>query len=464
MIELDFLFIYEHKVRELENLCLMKYELDKRGYQTKIVYIDDAYNAMQDRPIYHAKVVCTMACYDNYTLFWHTKEFVKFDKVIDLQWENIVYAKDETREDAYKNYLGIGKEVVHVSWGQQNVVRLLEAAHLDRRKVKLTGHVGMDFLRSPLNKYYLSKEELFAKYHLPLDKKVILFASPYYGDQLSADYVKGMCERFGEDWLEYYKFMCDSQKIVLSWFERICGENQDIVVIFRPHPGHPSSMAEKLCKKYDNFHIISGESVKQWIVTCDMVYTGNSSVVVEAFFAKKMCQLLFPLPTTPGFELKLITNSKKINKYDEFVQSIYSEHQQFPTPKESIEEIYLIDWDTPNFVKFANMAEEVLRDDSYRLSKKQLRDYKEYSKEEKRIRNFVNIPILYDIYLSMISNQKLENKFLKNQKKIRLEKYNDLIAFEKKHEHELTSEEEIDSIIDRISYALESGERQEEMK
>lgn len=28
--ELDFLFIYEHKVRELENLCLLKYELDRR--------------------------------------------------------------------------------------------------------------------------------------------------------------------------------------------------------------------------------------------------------------------------------------------------------------------------------------------------------------------------------------------------------------------------------------------------
>lgn len=464
MIELDFLFIYEHKVRELENLCLMKYELDKRGYLTKIVYIDDAYNAMQDRPIYHAKVVCTMACYDNYTLFWHTKEFVKFDKVIDLQWENIVYPKDETREDAYKNYLGIGKAVVHVSWGQQNVVRLLEAAHLDRSKVKLTGHVGMDFLRSPLNKYYLSKEELFAKYHLPLDKKVILFASPYYGDQLSADYIKGMCERFGDDWPEYYKFMCDSQEIVLSWFERICRENQDIVVIFRPHPGHPSSMAEKLCKNYGNFHIISGESVKQWIVTCDMVYTGNSSVVVEAYFAKKMCQLLFPLPTTPGFELKLITDSKKINKYEEFFQSIYSEQQQFPTPKESIEEIYLIDWETPNFVKFANMAEEVLRDNSYRLSKKQLKDYKEYSKEEKRVRNFVNTPLLYDIYLSMINNQKFKNKFLKNQREIRQEKHDYLVAFEKKHEHELTSEKEIDSIINRIRYALESGERQEEMK
>ena len=173
MIKLDFLFIYEHKVRELENLCLMKCELDNRGYRTKIVYIDDAINAIADRPIYHAKVICTMACYDNYTLFWHTKEFVTFDKVIDLQWENIVYPKDEQREGAYKNYLGIGKEVVHVSWGSQNVERLLEAAHLDEKKVKLTGHVGMDFLRAPLSRYYLSKEELFTKYDLPIDKQMI---------------------------------------------------------------------------------------------------------------------------------------------------------------------------------------------------------------------------------------------------------------------------------------------------
>lgn len=464
MTELDFLFIYEHKVRELENLCLMKYELDRRGYRTKIVYIDDAYNAMQDRPIYHAKVVCTMACYDNYTLFWHTKEFVKFEKVIDLQWENIVYVKDENREDAYKNYRGIGKDVVHVSWGQQNVTRLLKAAHLNERNIKLTGHVGMDFLRSPLNRYYLSREELFPRYDLPLDKKVILFASPYYGDQLSQDYIKGMCERFGDDWTEYYKFMCDSQQIVLDWFEKVCKENPDIIVVFRPHPGHPSGVAEKLSNRYSNFRIISGESVKQWIVTCDEIYTGNSSVVVEAFFAKKMCQLLFPLPTTPGFELKLITDSMKITSYEEFRLSVFSGNQEFPTPKESIEEIYLIDWKTPNYIKFANMAEKVFQDDSYRLTRKQLKDYKEYNRDEKRVRAFVNTPVIYDIYLSLLKDQKLQSNFLRNQRRIRKEKYDYLREFEKQHEHELTSEEEIDSIINRIKYALEDRDRQEKIK
>ena len=38
--EVDFLMIYEHKVRELENLCLIKYELERRGYKVVIKHIE----------------------------------------------------------------------------------------------------------------------------------------------------------------------------------------------------------------------------------------------------------------------------------------------------------------------------------------------------------------------------------------------------------------------------------------
>lgn len=457
MIKIDFLFIYEHKVRELENLCLMKYELDRRGYSTDIVYIDDARNAIADTPVYYARVVCTMACYDNYTLFWHTKQFVRFEKVIDLQWENIVYAKDEEREDAYKNYWGIGKEVVHVSWGKNNVERLLRVAHLDERKVKLTGHVGMDFLQEPLKRYYMSREELFTRYNIPADKEVILFASPYYGDCLSKEYIAGMCRAFGEDWPEYYKFMCKSQRVVLEWFERLCSEFPETVVIFRPHPGHPSAMANELAVKYDNFRIISDESVKQWIVVCDRVYTGNSSVVVEAFFAKKMCQLLFPFPTTPGFELQMITDSQKITSWDEFHESVITDKGTFPTPETSIEEIYLIDWKTPNYIKFADMAEEVLHDSYYRLTKRQLGAYKEYSFKEYLVRMFVRMKPLYSFYLSLLENDKLKWAFLEHQRKIRAEKTQMCLEVESQHTHELTNRQEIDAIISKIESALGNG-------
>ncbi len=462
MEKLDFLFIYEHKVRELENLCLMKYELDRRGYRTKILYIDEAYYSNRDYPVIDTKVLCTMACYDNYTLFWHTKEFVRFEKVIDLQWENIVFKKDEEREGAYKNYWGIGREVVHLSWGQQNVDRLLNAAHLDPKKIKLTGHVGMDFLREPLSRYYISREELFAKYDLPVDKKVILFASPYYSDTLSEESIAGLSVRFGEDFPDYYGFMCRSQEKVLAWFERFCEENPDIILIYRIHPGHPSKIASELEKKLPNFRIISELSVKQWIVTCDMVYTGNSSVVVEAFFARKSCGLLFPEPTTEGFELKLITASEKITDYEGFASSVADAvsgknefPQGFPTPKEEIEEIYLIDWEKPNYVKFADMAEEVLKDPYYLLTKKQLTDYKEYTPEQKKVRAFVKMRPLYLFYLWLLSKPSLKIGALERQRALRDESHALHEKIEKDHAHELTNEEEIEGILSRIRFALD---------
>lgn len=451
MRELDFLFVYEHKVRELENLCLIKYELDRRGYRTEIRYIESAENELAVKPFIHTKVLLVMACYDNTALAWQIKNYVKFDKIIDMQWENIVYPKDEEREDAFKNYKEIGKAVPHVSWGQQNVKRLLEAAHLDRKMVKLVGHVGMDFLREPLCRYYLSREELFAKYDIPTGCRAIFFASPYYGDSLPQEYIEDMCRRFGDNWTEYYKFMCDSQHIVLRWLEDLCVENPNIQVIFRPHPGHPSLMAQETAKRCPNFRIIGGESVKQWIVTCDKVYTGNSSVVVEAFFARKMCQLLFPLPVTEGFELKLISDSRRLEDYEAFHRSVVAEHEEFPTPQSSIEEIYLIDWNTPSYVKFADMAEEVLGDDSYRLTPQQIKGVHHYPLSVRAMKAICRIGFLYQSYLKLIDNEKLKWGFLERQRALRRKAY----ETEKEHAHELTSDQEIAEITGKIARALE---------
>lgn len=452
MRELDFLFLYEHRVRELENLCLIKYELDRRGYRTEIRYIEDAENSLAVKPFIHTKVLLVMACYNNQTLEWQTKNFVRFDKVIDMQWENIVYPKDEHRENAYKNYIEIGKDVVRVSWGKQNAQRMLNVVKMDPKKLKVIGHVGMDFLRKPLANYYVSREELFRKYQIPMDKKVVLFASPYYGDCLEESYIEDMCMRFTDSWRDYYEFMCRSQAEVLSWIEEILQEDQDICFVFRPHPGHPSKCAQKLADKYTNFKIISKESVKQWIVTCDKVYTGNSSVVVEAFFARKMCQLVFPFPVTEGFELKLISDSVKITDFEGFKTSVYSQEEQFPTPEKSIEEIYIIDWNEPGYIKFANMAEEVLKSDYYTLNKRQIKGYKtSYTGITKVIKALSKCDILYRPYLKLLENDNLKWEFLENQRRIR----NTAYQIEQEHSHELTSEKEINAIIDRIKNALE---------
>jgi surface carbohydrate biosynthesis protein len=451
--EVDFMMIYEHKVRELENLCLIKYELERRGYTVEIRHIEDAEALEAVKPLYHAKVVVTMECYQNASLEWHTKDFVSFDKVIDLQWENIVYPRDEGA-GVFKNYTGIGREVVRVSWGETNKRRLLESAHMDPKNIKVVGHVGMDFLRSELRGYYLSREELFQQYNLPTDKKVLLFASPFYADNLSEEYIAGMCRKHGEEWRDYYDFMMRSERTILEWMEKLCNSRDDVLVIYRPHPGHIGRHMSEVAARCDNFKVISERSVKQWIIASDIVYTGNSSTIVEAFFAGKMCHLLFPYETTAGYELKLVSAGKKIKTYEQFCQTVQEENPEFPISKEAINEIYLVDEKVPSYVKFADMAEDVLHDDSYALTKQQLSSYRRKQSLALRVqKKLQRWDWVYDKYKKALADDNCHNKWIEKQRALRAKK----AEAHKRFDIESTSEEEIRGIIDKIAEQLNGG-------
>lgn len=450
--ELDFLFIYEHKVRELENLCLLKYELDRRGYKVKIIHIEDAEALKAMRPIYHTKVVVTMACYQNSSIEWHTKNFVKFDKLIDMQWENIVFPMDEKDEKAYKNYSGVAKEVVRISWGEMNRKRMLEVAKMDPKKVKLIGHVGMDFLREELRGYYRSREDVLERYGIPADKKIFLFISPYFSDHHTEDYLVEMCRRFGEGWRYYYQdCMLPSKKIILDWMSRICAQRPDVVFVYRPHPGEESAQAEEMKKKYPNFKVIGELSVKQWILISDKIYTGNSSTFVEAYFGKKMCYLLFPVAVPADYELAFLKNADKISEYGDFEKTTHDDDRPFPVSEQLIDEVYTIDWDKPSYVKFADMAEEVIRNPYYNLTKEQLKAY--YHKmgpAEKLTKALTKITPLYNVYLTMLESDRPKWRWLEKKRagRRKLER----IA----HEFEKTSDKEIGAIIGKIAGQLEA--------
>lgn len=448
--ELDFLFIYEHKVRELENLCLLKYELDRRGYRTKIIHIENAEALKAMRPIYHTKVVVTMACYQNSSIEWHTKNFVKFDKLIDMQWENIVFPMDEKDTKAYKNYSGVAKEVVRVSWGEMNRKRLLEVAKMDPKKVKLIGHVGMDFLREELRGYYRSKEEVLKDYGIPADKKIFLFVSPYFSDYHTEEYLAEMCGRFGEGWRYYYQdCMLPSKKIILEWMGKICETRKDVVFVYRPHPGEESEQAQEMARSFDNFKVIGDLSVKQWILISDKIYTGNSSTFVEAFFGKKMCYLLFPVPVPADYELAFLKDADKISDFADFEKTTGEDDRPFPVSEKLIDEVYTIDWEKPSYVKFVDMAEEVLKDPYYNLTKQQLKAYyHRMGPAEKLTRALTKITPLYNIYLTMLENDRPKWKWLEKKREYRRKL--EQIA----HDFEKTSDEEIAGMIKKIAGEL----------
>ena len=124
----------------------------------------------------------------------------------------------------------------------------------------------------------------------------------------------------------------------------------------------------------------------------------------------------------------------------------------FPVKEEIIDSIYSIDWQKPSYVKFADMAEEVLKDSYYNLTKEQLKAY--YHKMgivEKCQKMLIKITPLYDWYLSKLDNENIHWKWLEPMRKSR----ENLKQIARDHAYEQASEEEINAIVAKIAALLE---------
>lgn len=405
MEKYDFILMYEHKVRELDNLCLLKYELDRRGYRTRILYENDWELLQAHRVAYETRVLVIGYCYTSSSIKDYASYRIKFDKVVNLQWEQVTTNEQENDSGSFRNLSGLAKEIVHISWGEKNRSRLIGKAGVSPGNVKVAGNITMDLLRPEFKGFYLSRSEICDRYGLPGDKKICLFISGFKYIEASQQDKEETIKRFGEGRRRYLEVAEQEQLTILKWFEQFLKERDDYLIVYRPHPGDESPRAEKLAERYENFVVISELSVKQWIMVCDLVCTWNSTAIFEAFFAGRKPFFLCPYPIPEDQDHPLFTEMNKIIDYDTFCGAMTGAQVELGLTKEMVNPYYLVDEETPSYVKISDELESVYSDPQYDWSKKQKKQYWGlYSFKEKAAIQLMRYNFLYAIYLWMLEN------------------------------------------------------------
>lgn len=455
MQEYDFLLMYEHKVRELDNLCLLKYELDKRGYRTKILYANDYELVKAHTTVYKTKVLVIGYCYTSSSIRDYASYRIHFDKVINLQWEQVTTNEQEKDSESFRNLSGLAKEIVHISWGEKNRRRLIEKAKVAPQNVKVTGNITMDLLRPEFRGFYASREEICSKYELPAEKKICLFIAGFKYVEASAEERKATIARFGEGRRHYLEVAEKEQFTILQWFRQLLEENTDYVIVYRPHPGDASPRAEKLAQEYENFRVISDLSVKQWIAVSDLVYAWNSTAILEAFFAGKNPIYLCPYPIPEDQDHPLLMEMNKVEDYGTFRKTISGELPDIGLTKEMVNPFYLVDEKRASYLKIADAFEEVYRDAGYAFDSRQRREYRRlYSIKERMVIAFMRLTFLYRIYGWVLAHIPLP--FIKRRRKW-LGSYQDkeFRKWKKMNEIEAETDGEVGAIIRRIKGLVE---------
>ncbi len=448
MKKYDILLTYETKNREVENLCLIKRELERRGYNVGMCMQYDTYFKTPE-PV-EAEVIAIPAYYRPRAKFYTSSHLNVTKKIVNLRWEQVFNNLSEDDPNTLCSIKDWGRDAVHISWGARPSEMMTDLYGVPEDHVKLCGHTTLDYLRGNLRNYFDSRETLFARYDIPADKRVNLFISSLTLTTMHSHVIKNSTNA---EQAYAVNRMVDvaktTQKEIVSWFEKILEEKEDDIIVYRPHPEERSSaILRELAERQPRFRVISEESVKQWILACDKIYSWVSTSIAEVYAAGKGCTILRPVEIPYENVMKIYNGAEYVDNYEDFREAFIAEDQKLGIDESLISRYYYIDENKYSYELVCDAIEEVYKDDKYLLAEPLPNPFGKTVFNGERIKNFIK---------RMAAGSKLANyinkKDLFPNSKFRY-LLDDVIYVREKLKKNCATDEEIADIIKKIDSVM----------
>lgn len=364
---MDIHIIYEHVEREIYNAFLIKFELEKRGYNVLISpYQEPRF------PSFNAPEVMVVPWLfgDHNLVNLRMGYFKKFYKVLNLQYEQIM--SQMWLDVGYHVSKGKARNANQLCWGNNRKNVLLDSGIPDEKLVVI-GDIRQDFSKPAFKHFFKTKKQLGEEFNIPEDHNWNLFISSFsYAkpNELTKEYLE---DTIGvENAKKWNKISIESQTIILEWIEMFISENPDQEFIYRPHPSEVKdteySHLKKLNEKYENFHFIFKYSVQDWILNSDYINTWISTSIVECYVLNKVCNILRPVKIDEYFDIPFYINANHISDYSSFEERNLSKNStEFPIKSDEIKKYYAsIDDDSFVYKKICDYIELMIKTDTYK--------------------------------------------------------------------------------------------------
>ncbi len=359
----DFVFVYEVKNRELENICLLKYELEKRGYSVKLI---ETWGEIFFRhKAVNAKVVAGFAMYNDDVLAYIDSFVKNCKKYVNLQWEQLTADYILQNDNSSVKIQGTACQAHHISHGKTNREWLTCQCGISPQKVHLTGHISMDFYKPALRNYCMSRSRLFSKYNIPTDKKICLFISSFVAEKLPQIITESdLNKESGIDYNATLKNETESWSQIITWIQNILTEDETLFFVYRPHPAEwCKDELFHIEKIQPRFKVIREEAVKEWILNADKIYVWASTTISEIYAAKKPCGILRPIDIPESMDYELYRGGRYLKSYSDFKKDIYID-PEFPLDKEKLNRYFDIDNDGLSYQRVCDVLEDYYKDNS----------------------------------------------------------------------------------------------------
>ena len=321
MKKIDVLWLVEHVAREMDVACAATCLAEER-YGLKVavrnmyLHAHDVMREFLPRIVVHPFFYFLSGALA-------TEDFVRrWPRAIhvNLAWEEIFYKVHEKIKAPSDDFTR--KRVLHHAWG--DFYRLyLEKHGVPAENIFVNGNPVYQLYRSPYCRYYRSRDWLAEKYGLRKDARWVFFPENYrwafIGDKIH------LFTKLGGDHDEIIRmrdFSLESLKQVLQWCNRVA-HHEGLELIFRPRPATSTELLqgffeENVGAPAPGFHIIKGESVREWILASDRVFSSYSTSLIEAAVAQKPAYMAEPIPIPDSLRYDWFRHVQRVRTGDEF--------------------------------------------------------------------------------------------------------------------------------------------------
>jgi len=299
MKNISILWLVEHLAREMDVACIAKYLLEENyGIDVTIKHIYLHANQLLQK--YNPQIIVYPFFYKKTDLA--IEDFIKKwpDAVhFNLAWEQLHYKahlKIKAPQDEF-----VQKRVIHHAWGKFYRDFLL-LNHVPLKNILLNGNPIYQLYKKPYRNYFKDRSELAKKYKLDNQVKWVFIPENYRWAFLPHSKI----EKFSREGLnraiiDKLKIFSEKSLVKLLKWCKSASQLPDTEIIFRPRPSTRQSLIQNFYQNNfgappKNLHFIKNESVREWIISSDLILSSISTSLIEAAIAGKSAYIIEPIP------------------------------------------------------------------------------------------------------------------------------------------------------------------------
>ena len=353
----DFLFLYEHRARELENCIYLSLFLEERGYKVRIESM-----ASFRKKIYKPKVIIAPHLYDDAQIIFYNSSIWqnRTAKMVSMQYEQNLYQNED--EMSFHIPKGNAKKAYHVAWGQSEY-DMYSSNGISEENILRVGCLGLDFDIVDNCKYLMSRDELADRTGLNKNKKWFVFFS-------SVSWVGRNENEVEEEFRDLYESENKTQTALVKWFEEFLEDDDysEYLIVYRNHPSeHVDQRIRRLESIYpERFRINNQYTIRHWIFAADINATVSSTTHVDAYYMGKKCYILRPVELERRYDLATLKDAETVSSYDDFCSIFKNTNDDSQSENRSITYIYDNILNTPVVEKYVDGLETIINDSSER--------------------------------------------------------------------------------------------------